>query len=213
MRFELFFLVAPPILFALTIHEYAHARMADYLGDPTAKYAGRLTLNPFRHLDPIGTLMLFLVYIGWAKPVPVNPFYLKDPKRDMIWISLAGPGANILGGLGCGLLLRTMAYLGFGYTGILFEMVLFGLFINLALAFFNLIPIPPLDGSKVLMGLLPRGGEGGYEAFQRYGFIILLGLIVLGRIFNFPLIWFFLRPFVKYLGWFFSGIDPTSFIG
>lgn len=99
MRPEILLLIAPPILFALTIHEYAHAWMADRLGDHTARYAGRLSLNPLRHLDPIGTLMIFLVYIGWAKPVPVNPLYLRDPKRDMIWISLAGPGANILGGL------------------------------------------------------------------------------------------------------------------
>jgi len=213
MRPEILLLIAPPILFALTIHEYAHAWMADRLGDHTARYAGRLSLNPLRHLDPIGTLMIFLVYIGWAKPVPVNPLYLRDPKRDMIWISLAGPGANILGGLGCGLLLRLMNYLGLGHHGVLFEMILFGLFINLALAFFNLIPIPPLDGSKILMGLLPREQEVKYEAFQRYGFIILIGLILLGRVFNFPLLWFIIGPFVKYLGWLFSGIDPTAFIG
>lgn len=213
MRPEIIFLIAPPILFALTIHEYAHAWVADFMGDPTARYAGRLSLNPLRHLDPIGTLMIFLVYIGWAKPVPINQFNLRDPKRDMIWISLAGPGANILGGLGCGLLLRLMIHLGFGYHGVLFQMILFGLFINLALAFFNLIPIPPLDGSKILMGLLPREEEWRYGAFERYGFIILIGLVLLGRVFNFPVLWFILRPFVKYLGWLFSGLDPTAFIG
>ena len=213
MRPEILFLIAPPILFALTIHEYAHGWVADWLGDPTPRYAGRLSLNPLRHLDPIGTLMIFLVYIGWAKPVPINPFYLRNPKRDMIWISLAGPGANILGGLGCGILLRLMVYMGVGYHSVGFEMILFGLFINLALAFFNLIPIPPLDGSKILMGLLPQREEVKFEAFQRYGFIILIGLVVLGRVFNFPLLWVILEPFVKYLGWLFSGIDPTAFIG
>ena len=101
-----FLIIAPPILFALTVHEYAHGWVALKFGDPTAKMAGRLTLNPLSHLDPIGTIMLFLIHLGWAKPVPVNPYYFRDPRRDMMWVSFAGPGANILAAFGFGLIIR-----------------------------------------------------------------------------------------------------------
>lgn len=205
-----FFLIAPPILFALTIHEFAHGWVADRLGDPTARYAGRLTFNPLKHLDPLGTLMIFLAHIGWAKPVPVNPYNLRDPKRDTIWISLAGPTANVAGALLSGLLLRIFGNMGPGLGEILVSMLVFSLFINLALAIFNLIPIPPLDGSKIVMGLLPPRQEWRYREFERYGFLVLMGIILAGHMFGVPLLWTFIGPFVRFFGQLFSGMDPTA---
>ncbi|MEA1986998.1 MAG: site-2 protease family protein, partial [Candidatus Marinimicrobia bacterium] len=149
--------LAVPILFALTIHELSHGMVAYYFGDPTAKNAGRLTLNPLAHLDPIGTLMIFIVHFGWAKPVPVNPAYLRNPKKDMIWISLAGPASNMVLAFITGLLIRVVGLnITDNFTLDFIKMMLYySLTINLALAVFNLIPIPPLDGSKILAGLLP----------------------------------------------------------
>jgi len=171
---------APGILFALTIHEYAHGWVADKLGDPTARYAGRLTLNPLSHLDPLGTIMLFLVHFGWAKPVPVDPSFLKNPKRDMMWISLAGPTANIVSAVLLGWVFRLLVDIGLT-SGPLLVVVYNGVRINLVLAVFNLIPIPPLDGSKILMGLLPPEQAFRFQQLERKGPLILLGIIVLDR--------------------------------
>ena len=108
MQLQTLLLIAPPILLALTFHEYAHAYVANRFGDDTAKQSGRLSLNPLRHLDPLGTIMIFLVHFGWAKPVPVNPYRLKNPKKDMLWISAAGPFANMALALASGILLRLL---------------------------------------------------------------------------------------------------------
>ncbi|NPA94967.1 MAG: site-2 protease family protein [Thermodesulfobacteria bacterium] len=181
-------ILTPPILFAVTIHEVAHGWAAWKLGDPTAKAMGRLTLNPIKHLDPIGTLVFFLTQmIGWAKPVPVNPLNFKNPRRDMIWVALAGPTANILTAVVSALILKsligplTTVDPSFGYImRPLLYMAFVSIQINIGLAVFNLIPIPPLDGSKVLAGILPRNMLHHYEALERYGFIILLVLIFTG---------------------------------
>jgi Zn-dependent protease len=189
---------APPILFAVTIHEFSHGWVADRLGDPTARLAGRLTLNPIKHLDLVGTLVFVITrMIGWAKPVPVNPYNLKDPRRDMLWVSLAGPGSNLLVALGSAavfhLLKGTMLSESTGaalITKPLFSMTLISIMINVALAIFNLIPIPPLDGSKILMGLLPPAQAASYAKLEPYGFIILILLIMTNsfEFFLFPLI-------------------------
>jgi Zn-dependent protease len=208
-------LIAPPILFAITVHEYAHGRMALRFGDPTAKYAGRLTLNPIAHIDPIGLIMLFLVHFGWAKPVPVNPYNLRDPKRDMIWVSLAGPASNLLTAFGCGLLFRFLAPFVSqvdlaSIGGIIIYMLAFSVIINIALAFFNLIPIPPLDGSKILMGIAPPEYEGQIAQLERYGPLLLMGLIFVPYLLlRINLIWFFLRPFISIFSLIFAGIDLT----
>jgi len=194
------FLRIPPILFALTIHEYAHGLVADRLGDPTARYAGRLTFNPLSHLDPIGTLMLLLVGFGWARPVPVDPGNLRNPKRDMMWISLAGPGANIVLAAILGLILRAM-----GAGNIVWYMIWFGMSISLVLAIFNLIPIPPLDGSKILMGLLPPRLEYGYRRTERYGSLILMGLILSSHILPFSILGEIIWPPVRLLSKLFAG--------
>lgn len=210
-------IIAPPILFALTVHEYAHGWMALRLGDPTAKDAGRLTLNPLSHLDPIGTLMLFIVHLGWAKPVPVNPYNLRHPKKDMMWVSLAGPGANLLTAFACGLIIRLISPLsgnfdmGSSAFGILVIMIVYGMVINLVLAFFNLIPLPPLDGSKILMGLLPAEYEHQMMQLERIGPFLLIGIIVIGNLAGVPILWGILRPFVSFFSFVFAGVDFSRF--
>ncbi len=167
----------PAVIIALTFHEYAHGRVADWLGDPTPRYQGRLTLNPLVHLDPLGFILLLVVHFGWAKPVQVNPANFRgDRYKGMVLVSLAGPAMNLLVAFTATLI----ATLGIpANTGGYFPEIMDGIiFINIYLAVFNLIPIPPLDGSQTLAGLL-RNSEVVY-ALQRYGFIILILLIFTG---------------------------------
>jgi Zn-dependent protease len=197
----------PAVLIAITFHEYCHGRMAYKLGDSTAAEAGRLTLNPLAHLDPIGTLMLLLFRFGWAKPVPVNFNRLNHPKRDMIYVSLAGPIANIAIAVIFALILRLSYYfigqISMAQTSSFFNLsitilrgwLIFlqtGVIINLALAIFNLIPVPPLDGSKILLGLLPYYQAYRYAKLESYGPILLLILVLSGIIGKvlFPIVFF-----------------------
>lgn len=192
-------LLAPPILVALTFHEYAHGYVALRFGDPTAKMAGRLTLNPLSHLDPIGTIMLFVVHFGWAKPVPVDPRYFRNPKQDMLWVALAGPGANMVLALISGILLSILGRGSlFGSHNMLLIMLQYSLFINLALAVFNMLPIPPLDGSKVLRGLLPYQYQHIADQMEMYGPWALMGLIMMGMMTGRSIFWSFIGPFVKF---------------
>ncbi len=173
-------LTLPSILLALTIHEYAHGLVAYKLGDPTAKEAGRLTFNPLAHLDLMGTIAIILIHIGWAKPVPVNPYYFRNPKRDMIWVSAAGPASNILLAFIFGILFQLLHFFGLLMQHpVLYIVISFTIFINLILAIFNLIPIPPLDGSKIVGGLIPLQHLRLWEEFERKGMFILLGLIMI----------------------------------
>ncbi len=211
MQIQTLLLIAPPILLALTFHEFAHAYVANRLGDDTAKQNGRLSLNPLRHLDPLGTIMIFLVHFGWAKPVPVNPYRLKNPKKDMLWISAAGPAANMILALASGILLRLIVATAgeadrHSFMGLLTYVVFMSLQINLALAIFNILPIAPLDGSKILSGLLPAGFEKMLYFMERYGPFILLGLIIFGSVTGVSVFGGIIWPFVKFFSRIFAGI-------
>lgn len=180
--------LAVPFLLAITCHEAAHGFVAYLLGDPSAKQAGRLTLNPLRHLDPMGTLALVLTrMIGWAKPVPVNPSYFKNPQRDMMFVALAGPAANMILAVLFSIVVNIILDLDIrGYSETTLRIIEptvkianAGVIINLALCFFNLLPIPPLDGSKIIAGFMPRDTAYRFMSF-RYGFIIVIILAMLG---------------------------------
>ncbi len=204
-------LLIPVILFALTVHEYAHGMVAYRLGDPTAKHAGRLTLNPLSHLDPMGTIMLFLVGLGWAKPVPVDPRYFANPKRDMLLVALAGPAANMGLALLSGLVIRFLtsdpsAFLSGAPGTILISMMVRSLQINLMLAVFNLLPVPPLDGSKIMYGLLPPQYDHLAYNLERYGPMVLFGLIMMGMLTGYSILWVFIGPFVRFFAFLFAGI-------
>ena len=211
MNIQSLLLMAPPILLALTFHEYAHAYAAHRYGDDTAQRSGRLSLNPMRHLDPLGTIMIFLVHFGWAKPVPVNPYNLRNPKKDMLWISAAGPLSNMLLALVSGLLFRLFSDIaatpGRDTIPELLVLVLFlSMKINLALAIFNILPIAPLDGSKILYGLLPPGFGKMIFALERYGPFILIGLIIFGRATEVSILGGLIWPFVDFFSKLFAGI-------
>ncbi len=194
-------IIAPPILFALTIHEFSHGWVAYRLGDPTAKDAGRLTLNPLVHLDPIGTLMLFIVRLGWAKPVPVNPYNFRDPRRDMMWVSFAGPAANFLAAFGLAIVFKLVAgTVPYGGGGSVFDVILlmlqWGILINIILGVFNLIPIPPLDGSKILMGFLPQEYAYQFAQLERFGPFLLIFILMFSRMIGFNIFWVLISPFI-----------------
>jgi Zn-dependent protease len=200
MDIRLIIVQAFVILFAITVHEAAHAWTANKMGDPTAAALGRASLNPLVHIDPIGTVLLpaILIYFsvqsggrtpvfGWAKPVPYNPYNLRHPKRGGLWISFAGPIANILTALSAAALFQvfrldqlqisTVSQINQPIVGL--AIILESLVsINISLAFFNLIPIPPLDGSGILAGLLPERAAAQYAQLQRYGFLILMALMM-----------------------------------
>ena len=186
------------ILFAITVHEASHGWAALKMGDPTAYHLGRITLNPIPHIDPIGTVLLPAMLIimgappfGWAKPVPVNPLNLKDPRRDNLIISIAGPASNFLVAFVAFIILKIVLnlspsmYYGGGAAKVLspiIQILFMTILLNVILAVFNLIPIPPLDGSGVVMGLISEEAAQKYEQIRPYGFFILILLIMTGFI-------------------------------
>ena len=184
-----------PLLFAITLHEAAHGWVASKLGDHTARMMGRVTLNPIKHVDPVGTVVVPLLLIvmnvgfifGWAKPVPINFSALRSQKSGMIWVALAGPGANFLMAIGWVLVAIISINLN---IPILLKMAGIGIFFNILLAVFNLLPIPPLDGSRVISALLPGPLAYKYSQLEQYGFLILLGLMYIGgfKLFVLPIV-------------------------
>ncbi len=172
-----FALVAIPLLFSVIIHEVAHGWVAYRMGDPTAKWLGRLTLNPLKHLDPVGTLMLFLAGFGWAKPVPVNFNNLSDKRKGLIFVSSAGIVANILFAFISLLFIRLFST---SSSGIAVILIYYVVQINITLAALNLIPIPPLDGSKILMGIVSERTRYFLARLEPYGFFIIIGFLYLG---------------------------------
>ena len=198
---EVLVLLIPVLLFALVFHEFSHAWVANKLGDPTARYAGRLTLNPIAHLDPIGGLMILFVGFGWAKPVPVDIRYLHNPRVDMMKIAFAGPASNLLLAFIAGTILR----LGFVHGTVAMMIMLFTQ-INIMLAVFNMIPIAPLDGSQIFSGLLIRTNPELVRNLQIYGPQILMGVILIGYFTPISPIWWFMGPFVKFFLFLFAGL-------
>ena len=198
---EVLVLLIPVLLFALVFHEFSHAWIAYKLGDPTARYAGRLTLNPVAHLDPVGGLMILFVGFGWAKPVPVDPRYLKNPRKDMMKIAFAGPASNLLLAFIAGTILR----FGIGQGSIAMMLILFTQ-INIMLAVFNMIPVSPLDGSQIFSGLLIRTNPNLVRNLQIYGPQILLGAILIGYFTPISPISWIMRPFVNFFLFLFAGI-------
>ncbi len=177
----LFFIVA------VVVHEVSHGWVALYFGDTTALKAGRLTLNPFRHIDPVGTVILPVllmalrapIVFGWAKPVPVNPLFMRHPKRDMLWVGLAGPAANFF--------LAVLAAVALKYSKLWIPelaaaLVRYLILVNLLLGTFNLLPIPPLDGSRILTGILPRGLARVFLQTEKWGIVLVMVLLYLGVI-------------------------------
>lgn len=185
----------PAVLIAISMHEFAHGYMSYKLGDPTPEQSGRLTLNPLAHIDPVGALALLFFRFGWAKPVGVNPYYYKNRKKGMVMVALAGPVMNyILAFLSIfimGIILKTTG----GYAGnfliYIFNFLNYLFIMNIGLGTFNLIPVPPLDGSKVLGAILPEDKYFKYMRYEKYGMIVLVALLYLGilstplnRVFN-----------------------------
>ena len=168
----------PGLIIAMVVHEYAHARMAVAMGDFTPRLMGRLTLNPASHIDPIGLLCLFLVHFGWAKPVIVNPNNFRNPRRDDVLVSLAGPGANLLTAFLALVALLLYDRMGGNMTTGIYLVFQLIIEYNIGFAIFNLIPLPPLDGSHVLMQLLPRDLAYKLAELERYSFLILIVLLM-----------------------------------
>ncbi|MFA4966716.1 MAG: site-2 protease family protein [Candidatus Margulisiibacteriota bacterium] len=166
-----FILLAVIILLSISIHEFSHAKAADILGDPTPRQAGRLTLNPIAHIDPLGLLAFLIIRIGWAKPVPINPYNFKNPNRGMMLTGLAGPASNLFLAWILAIILKNVPI----RTDIWLMALQTGIFINLALMIFNLLPIPPLDGSRIYTQYLPYEWQINLE---RYGFFILIGILI-----------------------------------
>ncbi len=173
---QLLILMIPVVVFSLTVHEYSHGRIAFLLGDNTAKRLGRLSFNPLKHLDPIGTLFFYFMGFGWAKPVPVDPRNFDQPRRDMMYVAIAGPLSNLALAVTCGFFIRIIDPYD---SWILFTLLSFGVYINVALAIFNLLPVFPLDGSSVIKGLVPFNIAERLIGLDRFGAFLLIGVVLL----------------------------------
>jgi Zn-dependent protease len=183
---------ALPVIFAITLHEAAHGYVARQFGDLTAWQQGRVSLNPLRHVDPVGTIIVPALIVlltagnflfGWAKPVPVDFSRLRHPKQDMFWVAAAGPGANLLMAMGWALLLKlALTAPDFAYSNAMAEMGRVGININAVLMLLNLIPLPPLDGGRIAVSLLPPGPAWKFAQVEPYGMVILLALLFTGAL-------------------------------
>ena len=201
----MFILIVIALVFALCIHEFSHGYIAYINGDDTAYKMGRLTLNPLKHLDPIGSLMILFIGFGYAKPVPVNGSNLANPRTDMMKIAFAGPASNILLAVIGGIVLRILIGSSIFYESVYVTLIYFTQ-INIALAVFNMLPISPLDGSQIFNGYMVTRNPGLVMKLQTYGPQILFGIILIGYVTKFSVIWMIMGPIVKMFMYLFSGV-------
>ncbi|BBO18908.1 peptidase M50 [Candidatus Brocadia pituitae] len=209
MNFNNLLITIPAILYALTIHEYFHGWTANKFGDPTARLQGRLTLNPLAHIDILGALCFVFANFGWGKPVPINPYNFKNPRRDNVLVSFAGPASNFVSAFLFGVifqLLRNTTFIPMNVSTNLFNLLLSGIMMNLSLAIFNMIPLFPLDGSHILEGLLPSAMARKYKEIERYSPFILLGLIIMGNYGGISIFSMVLGPPIHYFLRLFTGL-------
>jgi Zn-dependent protease len=201
-------LFLPPFLLAISFHESAHAYVAYRFGDPTARDLGRITLNPLPHIDLFGLIALFVAHIGWAKPVPINPYNLKNPIKDNVWISLAGPLSNLILAIISAIVFRLLApFIAESMTGIFFlRMIMVSVSLNIVLMVFNLFPLPPLDGFHILEGLVSTDMYIKLQQLQQIGPMLLLGLILLANFTRFNIFSIIFDPIVRTLGGFLLGM-------
>ena len=203
---DVLIILIPVLVFALSFHEFSHALVAYFLGDDTAEKQGRLTLNPFAHLDLMGSLMILFVGFGWAKPVPVNPLNLRDKSTGMMKVAFAGPASNLLLALICGIIIRIINYYQFSINESIGSALYLFLFINIALAIFNLLPIAPLDGSQIFGSILSRKNPQLAWKLQVNGPKVLLGVILFSIITGISILGKIMGPFIDFFMYVFAGI-------
>ena len=204
---EVLVLLIPVLIFSLCIHEFSHGYVAYLLGDNTAANAGRLTLNPLNHLDFMGSMMILFVGFGWAKPVPINPLNFKNKDKDIMKVAFAGPASNLILAFIGGMLIRYLRVSSFSLNENFSIAVELFLYINVALAVFNMIPIAPLDGSQIFGTILSKYNPNFAWKLQVYGPQVLLGLILFGIITGFSIIFMIMRPFIQFFVYLFSGMS------
>ena len=210
LQVEVLILLIPILLFSLCFHEFSHAYSAFKLGDNTAKRMGRLTLHPLSHLDLMGSLMILFVGFGWAKPVPVNPYNLSNPRRDMMIVAAAGPLSNLLlafiGGIIFRIIINTSLIINISNSDIIIQLTYYFIYINIALAVFNLIPIPPLEGSQIFSTIIGKSNPQLVTYLNSYGPQVLFGLIIMGYLTGISVFSIILTPFISFFIFIFAGI-------
>ena len=203
---DVLIILLPTLVFSLCFHEFSHGYIAYRLGDKTAARNGRLTLNPMAHLDPVGSLMILFVGFGWAKPVPVNPINFSNPRVDMMKVAFAGPASNLLLAFIAGLIYRYASYNDFYNTVIIENTLFLFIFINIALAVFNMLPVAPLDGSQIFGNMISKNNPEIAWKLQMYGPKILMLAILIGVLTPFSLLGTIMNPFIKFFMYLFAGI-------
>ena len=206
LQIEVLIVLLPILVFSLCFHEFSHGYIAYRLGDHTAKRNGRLTLNPLAHLDPVGSLMILFVGFGWAKPVPVNPINFANPRIDMMKVAFAGPASNLVLAFIAGLINRYASYNDFFNSVILENTLFFFIFINIALAVFNMLPVAPLDGSQIFGNMISKNNPELAWKLQMYGPKILMLAILIGVLTPFSLLGTIMNPFIKFFMYLFAGL-------